>query len=86
MDTRRNFANLARTFNGADGQTLQHFMSNSPWFSQVVFRQIQTEIKASGFSIQGSVLILDESADEKAGTHNAGASRQYNGRMGKVDL
>jgi SRSO17 transposase len=29
---------------------------------------------------------LDESADEKAGTHNAGASRQYNGRMGKVDV
>ena len=35
---------------------------------------------------QGSTLILDESADEKAGTHNAGASRQYNGRMGKVDV
>jgi len=30
--------------------------------------------------------MLDESADEKAGTHNAGASRQYNGRMGKVDV
>src|SRR5713226_5491936 len=29
---------------------------------------------------------LEESADEKAGTHNAGASRQYNGRMGKVDV
>ena len=35
---------------------------------------------------QGSTLILDESADEKAGTHNAGASRQYNGRLGKVDV
>src|SRR5712691_3766588 len=34
----------------------------------------------------GSTLILDESADEKAGTHNAGASRQSNGRMGKGDL
>ena len=30
--------------------------------------------------------MLDERADEKAGTHNAGASRQYNGRMGKVDV
>src|SRR5262252_7190789 len=29
--------------------------------------------------------IQAESTDEKAGTHNAGASRQYNGRMGKVD-
>src|SRR4029450_13039607 len=33
----------------------------------------------------GSTLMLDESADEKAGTHNAGASRQYNGRLGKVE-
>ena len=32
------------------------------------------------------MLILDETADEKAGTHNAGASRQYNGRLGKVDV
>jgi SRSO17 transposase len=31
-------------------------------------------------------LILDESADEKAGTHNVGASRQYNGQLGKVDV
>ena len=30
--------------------------------------------------------MLEESADEKAGTHNAGASRPYNGRLGKVDL
>jgi SRSO17 transposase len=30
--------------------------------------------------------MLEESADEKAGTHNAGASRQDNGRLGKVDL
>ena len=30
MDHRRNFANMERTLNGADGQALQHFMSNSP--------------------------------------------------------
>jgi SRSO17 transposase len=29
---------------------------------------------------------LDESADEKAGGKSVGAARQYNGRMGKVDL
>lgn len=86
MDTKRNFANIDRTLNGGDGQPLQHFMSNSPWSGQAVFRQIQDEIKATPALQQGSVLILDESADEKAGTHNAGAARQYNGRLGKVDL
>jgi SRSO17 transposase len=86
MDTERNFANMDRTLNGGDGQALQHFMSNSPWSGQGVFSQIQAEIKAIPALAQGSTLMLDESADEKAGTHNAGASRQYNGRLGKVDV
>jgi SRSO17 transposase len=86
MDTARNFANMDRTLNRGDGQALQHFMSNSPWSGQGVFSQIQAEIKAMPPLAHGSTLILDESADEKAGAHNAGASRQYNGRMGKVDL
>ena len=86
MDTARNFANMDRTLNRGDGQALQHFMSNSPWSGQRVFSQIQAEIKAMPALAQGSTLILDESADEKAGTHNAGASRQYNGRLGKVDV
>jgi len=86
MDPERNFANMDRTLNGGDGQALQHFMSNSPWSGQVVFSQIQAELKAIPALAHGSTLILDESADEKAGTHNAGASRQYNGRLGKVDV
>src|SRR5256886_16628295 len=84
MDTERNFANMDRTLNRGDGQALQHFMSNSPWSGQGVCSQIQAEIKAMPALAHRSTLMLDESADEKAGTHNAGASRQYNGRLGKV--
>ncbi|MDK1118951.1 MAG: hypothetical protein QGM50_09200 [Anaerolineae bacterium] len=29
---------------------------------------------------------MDESANEKAGTNNAGDSRQFNGQMGKTDI
>ncbi len=86
MDNERNFANIARNITGDDGQALQHFMANSPWSGQAVFGQMQAEIKATVAFAQGSTLMLDESADEKAGTHNAGASRQDNGRMGKVDV
>src|SRR5215475_11629017 len=86
MDTERNFANMDRTLHGGDGQALQHFMSNSPWSGPAVFDQIQAEIKVTPALAHGSTLILDESADAKAGTHNAGASRQYNGRLGKVDV
>ena len=86
MDGERNFANMARPMTGDDGQALQHFMSTSPWSGPAVFDQMQAEITAPPALAYGSTLILDESADEKAGTHNAGASRQYNGRLGKVDV
>jgi SRSO17 transposase len=32
------------------------------------------------------MLLLDESADEKAGAYSVGAGRQYNGRRGKVEM
>ena len=86
MKSDRNFAGIANSMENADGQALQHFMSNSPWSGQGVFEQIRDEIIEKPELHPGSVLILDEYADEKAGGKSAGALRQYNGRMGKVDM
>lgn len=86
MDTQRNFANIERSVQGGDGQALQHFMSNSPWQGQAVFAQIQSDLKGYPALAQGSAILLDESPDEKAGANTVGASRQHNGRLGKVDL
>jgi len=88
MTTERNFANIARRVvdPADDGQALQQFMSNSPWSAQLVLHQVQTEVAATPALQRGGVLLLDESADEKAGIHSAGAGRQYNGRLGKVEL
>lgn len=85
MESKRTFANIGRQ-TGIPGQNLHHFMSNSPWSAQAVFRQVQQEIAATPSLSQGGVLILDESADEKAGAKSAGAGRQYNGRLGKVEM
>ncbi len=85
MEKDRHYAGIARQMEGNDGQALQHFMSNSPWSGERVYRQIQEDIRATPELAQGSFLILDESADEKADIHSAGALRQYNGRFGKVD-
>src|SRR5712692_1238501 len=79
IDNARHCANMARHMTGDDGQALQHVMSNSPWAGQAVFGQRQAESKATAALAQGSPLMLEESADEKAGTHHAGASRQDNG-------
>ena len=85
METNRNFSQIGRV-TGQAGENLQHFMSNSPWSAQVVCRQVRAEIRATPTLQQGSVLILDESADAKAGLHSAGSARQHNGRLGKEDV
>ncbi len=86
MEDARNFANIERRLEGRDGQALQHFMADSPWEGQGVFRQIQADIAAHPLLQHGGLVILDESADEKAGAHSAGAGRQYNGRLGKNEM
>ena len=85
METKRNYTNIGQTA-GTSGENIQHFMSNSPWAMQSVLKQVQEEIKATPGLQQGGILLLDESADETAGDKKAGAGRQYNGRLGKVDL
>jgi SRSO17 transposase len=85
MAEERHYAGIARQTQSGDGQALQHFMSHSPWDATGVYAQIQSDIRATPELQQGSVLILDESADEKAGGSSAGVGRQYNGRLGKID-
>jgi hypothetical protein len=61
-------------------------VSNSPWSGAGVLRQVRREIAAQPELRRGGVLVLDESPVKKAGTKTAGAARQWNGRIGHVDL
>lgn len=85
LDTDRNYTNLGRA-TGQSGENIQHFMSNSPWLARRVWEKVQADIEATPGLAQGGVAILDESADQKAGGKSAGAGRQHNGRLGKVDM
>lgn len=87
METKRNFANISRRVIDPDddGQNIQHFMSDSPWSALAVFDQIEEEISQRS-ELSGGMLTLDESGDECAGNHKAGAARQWLGRFGKVDM
>lgn len=84
MEDARTLTNIERRLCGGDGQALQQFVTDSPWESRAVFAQIQTDIGARPALQHGGLVLVDESADEKAGQHSLGASRQYNGRLGKV--
>jgi SRSO17 transposase len=84
MENDRNLTNVGRKTE-VSGQNLQHFISNSPWSSRSLIEAIQDEIKVHP-AFTESVLVLDESAEEKAGAHSAGAGRQHNGRLGKIEM
>jgi len=82
--TERNFANIGRMTKTC-GQQIHHFMSNSPWSGQAVLRQVRAEVSQIEEFQTGSLLLLDESADEKATDQTVGAGKQHNGRLGKVE-
>jgi SRSO17 transposase len=79
MRTDRNIANVGRNTE-MSGQNLQHFMSNSPWSGRKLIESVQDEIKVHP-AFQKAILVLDESAEEKAGPHSVGSGRQHNGRL-----
>ena len=85
MKTNRNINNIARTA-GVPEQNMQQFISDSPWFGSSVISALQQDIGSHPHYQRESVLLIDESAEEKAGDHSSGAGRQHNGRLGKVEM
>ena len=77
IETERNMANIARK-TGMVEQNTQHFMSYSPWSSSGLIANVQDDIKGHPEFQVGAMLVIDESAEQKAGEYSAGASRQPN--------
>jgi len=84
MEQHRHFTGIGRETD-VPVQNLQHFMSNSPWSGASVCAQVQQELQAMPELTAGGVLLIDDSAVEKAGDKSAGSAKQYNGRLGKVE-
>jgi SRSO17 transposase len=87
LDCKRNYVQIAQKMKGhtQDGQDLQHFMSDSPWEVGGIFGQVRQDI-VQRLHLGGGMLNFDETGDACSGVHKVGASRQYLGREGKVDL
>ena len=85
MESDRTISDIARTGEVAE-QNMQQFMSDSPWSGPDLIANLQQDIGGHSHYQSGSVLLIDESADEKAGEYSAGAGRQHNGRLGKVEM
>jgi len=85
IEDRRNMANIARK-TGMGEQNTQHFMSNSPWSGPGLIRDVQNNIKQHPEFQGGAMLVVDESAEQRAGDYSAGTGRQHNGRLGKIEM
>jgi SRSO17 transposase len=85
MEIKRTMANIGRTTSVPE-QNIHHFMSNSPWSGPGLVAAVQDAVNQHAEFQSGAILVLDESADEKSGAHSAGAGRQHNGRLGKIEM
>ena len=68
-----------------DYQLLHHFISSSPWEDKPVIDDIDQSVKTLIGSAEHGSLHIDESGIPKQGNHSVGVTRQYCGRLGKVD-
>lgn len=66
-------------------QSLQQFISASPWDEAVVYTGISRRASARLGGRADSTLVIDESGNAKKGRASAGVARQWNGRLGKQD-
>ena len=82
MDNERNYANIARRVinQDDDGQNIQQFMSDSPWPTNPVFGQIQTEINHHP-QLNNGMLTLDESGDKRSGDQIVNRSHSTSCRL-----
>ena len=69
----------------SDWQSLQHFISHSPWDTNNLINQISQDANTLLDGQPNSCLIIGESCFEKKGKNSVDVARQWNGRLGKVD-
>ena len=82
---KKNIDRMVESVPDAKSQSLQNFISHSPWDASALMDQISKDVNELLGNDPDCCLIIDESAFTKKGTQSVGVSRQWNGRLGKVD-
>lgn len=80
-----NMTNDAKNVPDTNNQSLQNFISNSPWDEKPVIDKIQKKVSLLIGDKNNGSLHIDESAFKRSGKDLVGVKRQYCGRLGKVD-
>ena len=81
---RKNMERMEEYVEDYDYQSLQQFVSDSPWDHEALIERIGKDVDTL-VGGNDSMLIIDESGFAKKGRKSVGVARQWNGRLGKLD-
>jgi SRSO17 transposase len=83
--SRKNIYAISEVVADTDNRNLQQFITHSKWSAREVLDLVARDADELIGDRSDAALILDESGFAKQGRMSVGASRQYLGRLGKVD-
>jgi SRSO17 transposase len=82
---RKNMERMTEAVADSEWQSMQHFLSHSPWEHRPIQDQIAKDCDRMIGGSPDTGLIYDESGIPKKGKMSVGAARQWCGRLGKTD-
>jgi SRSO17 transposase len=82
---RKNIERMVEVVPDTDYQSLQHFVTNSPWDARPVMNQVAMDADSLFEGSLDTGLIIDETSFPKSGKKSVAVNRQYCGTLGKVD-
>lgn len=82
---RKNMDRMAEIVPESNSRNLQQFLTHSKWGARQVIDQVAQEANNLLGDSQRNGLLIDESGFAKQGPMSVGVSRQWLGRLGKVD-
>jgi SRSO17 transposase len=81
----KNIERMAERNPKAEYQSLQQFITDSPWSYREVMDHVAVDANTLIGNPQGTALVIDESGYPKKGKNSVGVARQWLGCIGKVD-
>jgi len=82
---RKNMDRMAEVVPDCNSRNLQQFLTHSKWDARDVINHVAQEANELLRDSQHTGLLIDESSFAKQGKESVGVSRQWLGRLGKVD-
>ncbi len=85
QSVRKNVERMTEVVPDSDYQSLQHFVTHSPWEYRPVIDKVAKDADSLFAGDQDTGLIQDETSFHKAGKKSVAVHRQWCGTLGKVD-